>query len=146
MLTTKNALLNLRYGAGLAIKVAIVCWLLAGTNSYISPGAVLAYVLIVTSTGELLYGLFWYWKWFTQRGAIGWYFVAVGILLFLGWAWVAYWIGDKDMATAALVGAVNPPVIYGLWRLIKFTVVRTFGVLLIAISQIGAAWRGELRP
>jgi len=34
---------------------------------------------------------------------------------------------------------------YGIWRLFRFVVVRSFKVLLLAVSEVGAAWRGELR-
>jgi hypothetical protein len=34
---------------------------------------------------------------------------------------------------------------YGIWRLVRFFVVGGFNVVLLAISQMGAAWRGELR-
>jgi len=34
---------------------------------------------------------------------------------------------------------------YGIWRLVRFIVVRSFSVLLLAVSEVGAAWRGELR-
>jgi hypothetical protein len=34
---------------------------------------------------------------------------------------------------------------YGFWRLVRFFVIRSFNILLLAVSQIGAAWRGELR-
>jgi hypothetical protein len=34
---------------------------------------------------------------------------------------------------------------YGMWRLIRFIGVRSFNVLLLAVSEVGAAWRGEFR-
>jgi hypothetical protein len=34
---------------------------------------------------------------------------------------------------------------YGLWRLVRFVIVRAFTLLLFAVSEIGAAWRAELR-
>jgi hypothetical protein len=34
---------------------------------------------------------------------------------------------------------------YGAWRLVRHLVIRCFNILLLAVSQMGAAWRGELR-
>jgi hypothetical protein len=34
---------------------------------------------------------------------------------------------------------------YGIWLLVRFFIARGFNVVLLAIAQTGAAWRGELR-
>jgi hypothetical protein len=34
---------------------------------------------------------------------------------------------------------------YGVWRLAKFLIIQVFSILLLAVSQVGAAWRGEIR-
>jgi hypothetical protein len=35
---------------------------------------------------------------------------------------------------------------YAAWRTARWAVIKAFKVLLIAVSQLGSAWRGELPP
>lgn len=152
-LTAEQAFYNLRYGLGIVVEVAVAYWLLSKGGSPFGPAAVAAYVLLATSAFALLLGFLWYWAWFAQRGAGGRYLLAVSFLVGVGLlaAGIFFQFDAEpsvstvllNMSGACLVGV---PVAYGAWRLLRIGAVRVFGVLLIAVSQIGAAWRGELRP
>lgn len=165
-LSAEQAFYNLRYGIGIVMEVALAYWLLSKGGSPFGPSAVAAYVLLATSAAALLFGFFWYWAWFAQRGGGGRYLLTVSFLVGIGLLSVALFFkpdvppsicGRDPYPPCAESAYLEPslflfgfclagvPVVYGAWRLTKYVVVRTFGVLLIAISQIGAAWRGELR-
>jgi hypothetical protein len=136
-----------------------------GGSAFDTP-ALVAYALIATSTLALLVGFFWYWTWFAQRGAAGRYLLGVSFVV--GSAlWSASQLLMPDLPRyicgvtgyppcpptsnlflfLQLAGAclIAIPLLCGAWCLVKYIIVRAFGVLLVAISQIGAAWRGETR-
>ena len=95
---------------------------------------------------------------FTAKQALrAWYFTtvpfAIGIGLLIANArfqWIdALNAIEHEWLAALFVVAIQvlivPLPIYCAWRLLKFTLVRLFRVLLVAVSQAGLAWRGELR-
>ena len=144
-LRSQDAFYNLRYGIGIVAETVLACWLLTGYRNF--AGAWVAYFLLATSAIALLVGFFWYWMWFAQRGAGAWYLT--GVTLFLGaglFAAGTYFHNESlppwgfGFALLAICGLL----VYGVWRLLRFVMSRLFSILLVAISQIGAAWRGEL--
>jgi hypothetical protein len=166
MLSAKDAFSNLKYAPGVGIEIAIAYWLSSQGGPAFGAPALVAYALIATSALVLLVGFFWYWAWFAERGFAGRYLLGVSFLV-----GVALWSAGQFLRpddpqyicglaqyppcpnTSSLVwfflwaGAclVAVPLLFEAWCLVKFIIVRVFGVLLVAISQIGAAWRGETR-
>ena len=164
-LTAEEAFYNLRYGIGIVLEVAVAYWLLSSPHPPFGPGAVLAYFLIATSVFALLLGFFWYMAWFAQRNLAGLYLLAVSFLVGIGlWSAGVFFKPDAPelicgrapypqctessnlvlFLTVSGSCLIAVPVLYGAWRLVRSIVVRLFRVLLVAISQIAAAWRGEL--
>jgi hypothetical protein len=156
--TTKEALLNLRYAVGIAAEVYFALWLLAGGNAT-GPRAWLGYLLLATSAAMTIYGVIWYGRWFTALGLRNWY---IAMLMFaLGC--VIVWLTlpppqpfsyerappnseHETIEKIQLLGGILVQVLpaYCLWRSARWITIKAFKVLLIAISQIGSAWRGEL--
>ena len=144
-LTAEDAFYNLKYGIGIVVEVAVADWLLSRPHSTFGPDAVLAYFLLATSAFALLVGFFWYWAWFAQRGvSTVWYLAGVTELVGIGMFAAGWWFNIESLFGGGLGISILLPLLYGAWRLVRFLVIRLFGVLLIAISQIAAAWRGEL--
>jgi hypothetical protein len=165
MLSAKDAFSHLKYAPGIGIEIAIAYWLLSQGGPAFGASALMAYALIAASALTLLVGFFWYLAWFAERGAAGRYLL--GVSFFVGvvlWSTGQYLWSLEPLArpcyerpcpgTSSLIQSlflfggclVGLPVVYGSWRLIRLVVVRAFRVLLVAVSQIGAAWRGASRP
>jgi hypothetical protein len=139
-LTAYQALTNLRYALGIVIEVFVACLLLS--NGYTWT----AYVLFATSAIALMIGFFWYLVWFAQRRLTVWYLAGVAELAGIG-MWIAgAWFNIDALLWDGLGISLTLPLLCGAWLLGRFLIVRLFGVLLIAVSQLGAAWRGENRP
>jgi hypothetical protein len=120
---------------------AIAYWLLSAGSTW------LAGILFAGAALAMLIGLVWYWIWFTQRRAAVWYLAGVTLLVGIGLLSAGSWFGTESLALWGLSVVVLPLVgllLYGAWRLVRLLITRLFQVLLIAISQVGAAWRGEL--
>jgi hypothetical protein len=69
------------------------------------------------------------------------FLVGIGLIsagLWFGLGGLVLW--GLSVVLLLLVGLL----IYGAWGLLRFLVSHLVQVLLIAISQVGAAWRGEL--
>jgi hypothetical protein len=145
VLTNDDAVFYLRYGLGCAIEGAFAIWLFIHADNYRPLGAWLAYFLLTTTGACLLVGFCWYFLWAYERRAAHWYLavvasligtacVALDKLFALGFSW------DVALSFSLLYFAAG----YGAWRLVRFFVVRSFNILLLAVSQIGAAWRNEM--
>jgi hypothetical protein len=165
MLSAKDAFSNLKYAPGVAIELAIAYWLLSQGGPAFGALALLAYALIATSAFILLVGFFWYWAWFAERGFAGRYLL--GVSFFVGivlWSTGQYlWFLEPparpcyERPCPEISSLIQPlmlfgvclvglPLVYGSWRLIRLLGVRAFRVLLVAVSQLGEAWRGASRP
>jgi hypothetical protein len=140
-LPANDAFHNLKYGLGIVAEIGIAYWLLSEGFTWI------AYLLFACSALMLLVGFFWYWIWFAQRHAAVRYVVGVTLTVGTGFFAAGTWFHNETMASWGL-GIVLLTMcgifVYGAWRLFRFLITRLFRVLLIAISQLGAAWRGEL--
>jgi hypothetical protein len=140
----EDAAYGLRYALGCAMELTLAVWLLVETHWPFSTW--LAYYLFVQTGVVVLFGFWWYGCWAYERHATHWYLAGVASLVgatcvaldrlfdlgFRGW--------DVALAFSILYFAAG----YGAWRFVRFFVVRGFSILLLAVSQIGAAWRGEL--
>jgi hypothetical protein len=145
--SNQDAALNLRYGLGCGLEGTFAIWLLIHAESYRPLGIWIAYFLLAMAIACLLTGFLWYLCWAYERNATPWYLAGVASLIgaacvgldrlfafgFEGW--------DVALSFSILYFAAG----YGIWRLVRFIVVRSFNVLLLAVSEVGAAWRGELR-
>jgi hypothetical protein len=145
--TNKDAVFGLRYALGCAIELTFAIWLLTDAGNRYWPFGWLAYFLLVQTGVVLLFGFWWYGCWAYERNAMPWYLAAVASLIgaacvtldrlfalgFQGW--------DVALSFSILYFAAG----YGTWRLVRAMVVRSFNVLLLAVSEVGAAWRGDLR-
>src|SRR5258708_16468402 len=156
--TTKEALLNLRYAFGVAAEVYFAVWLLA-KGSAIGRREWMGYFLLTTSAALTIYGAIWYGRWFAKIGLLNWYIAA--LILALGCVLVVLTFPEQHPFSyertvptpqqetnekIQLLGGVLIfiPLVYCAWRTARWITIKAFKVLLIAISQIGAAWRGEL--
>jgi hypothetical protein len=156
-LPEKDTFYILRFGLVIMASVAgiaLACWVLtSGGNYYGASGALatwVAYAILVASVFWLLVSLFWYWAWFAQKVGMGaWYLAGIPLLIGLALCPAGYWFHAESVALTGL-GLVLLPLsgllFYGAWRLVRLMIVRLFHVLLIAVSQTGAAWRGEVHP
>jgi hypothetical protein len=145
--TNEDAALGLRYAAGCALELTFAVWLLVHAESYRPVSTWLAYFLLAQTGGCVLFGFWWYCCWAYERRVTPWFLAGVASLIgavcvaldrmfelgFQGW--------DVALSFSLLYSAAG----YGTWRLVRFLVVRSFDILLLAVSQMGAAWRGELR-
>jgi hypothetical protein len=141
MLPAKDAVNNMKYGIGIAVDAAIAYWLLSAGSTW------LAGILFAGAALAMLIGLVWYWIWFTQRRAAVWCLAGVTLLVGIGLLSAGSWFGTESLALWGLSVVVLPLVgllLYGAWRLVRLLITRLFQVRLIAILQVGAAWRGEL--
>jgi hypothetical protein len=136
-LSAEDAVDNLKYGVGIVMELFIACWLFSNGFTRTS------YFFFATSAGVLLFGFVWYLAWFAQRRLATWYLVGVIELAGIGMAAAGARFEIDGLLWAGLGIAGNIPLLCGAWLLGRFLIVRLFGVLLIAISQVGAAWRGE---
>ena len=149
--TGKQALIYLRYAPGIVIETLIALRLLSNYSDWWV--VCLACLMILASAVMTIAGFIWYWRWFAQRGLGAWFLtvapfiIGVGLLIALQFHRDA--VVERDWLKILIVVAIQvlivPFPIYCAWRLLKFTLVRLFRVLLIAVSQAGLAWRGELR-
>jgi hypothetical protein len=145
--TNKDAALHSRYGISCALEGTFAIWLLIHAESYRPLGIWIAYFLLAMAAACLLAGFVWYFCWAYERNATLWYLAGVSSLIgatcaaldrlfalgFQGW--------DVALSFSILYFAAG----YGIWRLARSIVVRSFNVLLLAVSEVGSAWRGELR-
>jgi hypothetical protein len=140
-LTTKQALKNLLYVPGIVIETSIGWWLLSVYPCGL--GAWVGYFLLLMSGLALIAGLVWYLLWFARRGLGPWFLTAALSLIGVGLLAISQWFNSN---AAVIWGGIFIHVlpVYCAWRLGKFLVVRLFRVLLVAVAQLGAAWRGEL--
>jgi len=144
--TNDDAARYLPYGLGCALELTVAIWLLhGGADRPLSLW--LSYFLFAQSGACLLAGFGWYFFWAHERKLTFWYLA--GVVSLIGAACVSWnrifslgfdgW--DLPLAFSLVYAAAG----YGLWRLVRFVIVRAFTLLLLAVSEIGAAWRGELR-
>jgi hypothetical protein len=145
--TNEDATYGLRYALGCAIELTIAVWLLVNGGNYRPFSTWLAYFLFVQTGGVALFGVWWYGCWAYERYVTHWYLAGVASLAgvicmalnrmfalgFEGW--------DVALSLSLLYFAVG----YGIWRLFRYFFIRCFNVLLLAVSRLGAAWRGEIR-
>jgi len=159
MATAKEALLNSRYALGVVAEVKIALWLLSSYSA--GPATWLGYFLLTTSALMTIFGMVWYGRWFTQIGLRNWYIAVLTFLLGCGLIAIARnltphmeniyagrppspWYVDTILSSGIFLTV--PLLLYCAWRVARWTVIRAFKVLLVAVSQLGSAWRGELPP
>jgi|SRR5271156_6457132 hypothetical protein len=145
--TNKDAVFNLRYGLGCALEGTFAIWLLIHVESYRPLGIWFAYFLLAAAAACLVTGFIWYFCWAYERNATLWY--PAGVASLIGAACVAldrlFAFGFQGWDVALSFGILYFAAGYGIWRLVRSVVVRSFDVLLLAVSEVGSAWRGELR-
>ncbi len=145
--TNEDAAYGLRYALGCAIELTIAVWLLVNGANYRPFSTWLAYYLFVQTGVVLLFGFWWYCCWAYERHATPWYLASFASLT--GATCVAldrlFALGFQGWDIALSFSLLYFTAGYGAWRLVRFFVVRSFNILLLAVSQIGAAWRGEIR-
>jgi len=133
---------------------------LTADRSYQPLSTWAAYILLAGCAIGLLIGFFWYWVWFAQRGAGHLYLLGMSFLIGIGlWSASIYFKPDAPpcwqrpcaepsylplILGLSVACLVSVPVVYGAWRLFKLAVLSAFRILLSAVSQVGAAWRGEI--
>jgi hypothetical protein len=145
--SNQDAVHHLVYALGCALEWTFAVWLLTHGESYRPLSTWLAYFLLAETGACVLFGFGWYFCWAYERNVTLWYLAGVASLV--GAACVAldsmfalrFQNWDVALSFSILYFAAG----YGAWRLVRFFVVRSFNILLLAVSQIGAAWRGELR-
>jgi hypothetical protein len=144
--TNEDAAYGLRYALGCALELTLAVWLLIHGENLRPFSTWLAYFLLAETGACVLFGFWWYGCWAYERHATHWYLASVASLIgatcvaldrlfalgFQGW--------DVALSFSLLYFAAG----YGAWRLVRFVAIRSFNRLLLAVSQIGAAWRGEL--
>jgi hypothetical protein len=145
--TNKDALLHLRYAVGCALELTFAVWLLVSVESYRPLSTWLAYYLLFQTGVVVLFGFWWYGCWAYERHATHWYLASVASLI--GTTCVVldrlFALGFQDWDVALSFSVLYFAAGYGAWRLVRYFVIRCFNILLLAVSQVGAAWRGELR-
>lgn len=143
--TNEDAGYGLRYALGCAFELMFAVWLLIHGEHFRPYSSWLAYFLLAQTGIVLLIGFWWYGCWAYERHATHLYLASVASLIgatcvaldrlfalgFQGW--------DVALSFSLLYFAAG----YGAWRFVRYFVIRAFSVLLLAVSQIGAAWRGE---
>jgi hypothetical protein len=122
-------------------------WLLTFGESHFRPfGSWLAYYLLAQTGACILFGFWWYGCWAHERHATHWYLA--GFASLIGVACVAldnmFGLGFQSWDVALSFSIFYFAAGYGAWRFVRFSVVRGFSILLLAVSQIGAAWSCEL--
>jgi hypothetical protein len=145
--TNEDAAFGLRYALGCALELTFAVWLLVHGEDYRPFGTWLAYFLLAQTGAVVLFGFWWYCCWAYERHATHWYLA--GFASLIGATCVAldrlFALGFQGWDVALSFSILYFAAGYGIWRLVRFFIVRGFNVVLLAISQIGAAWRGELR-
>jgi hypothetical protein len=145
--TNKQAAFGLRYAPGCALELTFAVWLLVHGENYRPLGPWLAYFLLAQTGACVLFGFGWYLCWATERQAPHWYLAGVASLI--GATCVAldrlFALGFQDWDVALSFSLLYFAAGYGIWRIVRFFVIRSFNILLLAVSQVGAAWRGEIR-
>ena len=145
--TNKDAALHLRYVLAGVIEVTFAVWLLVHGENYRPLGTWLAYFLLAEPGACALFGFGWYFCWAYERHATKWYLA--GVASFIGASCVAldkmFALGFQEWDVALSFSLLYFAAGYGAWRLVRYFAIRSFNILLLAVSQVGAAWRGELR-
>jgi hypothetical protein len=143
----KAAAFGLRYALGCALELTFAVWLLVHAENYRPLSTWLAYYLLAQTGAVVLFGFWWYGCWAYERHATHWYLASVATLI--GATCVAldklFTLGFQGWDVALSFSLAYLAAGYGTWRIVRFVVVRSFNILLLAVSQIGAAWRGEFR-
>jgi hypothetical protein len=146
LFTAKQALINLRYAPGIVVETSIALWLLSHYSDWLL--VLFAYLLILASAVMTIAGFVWYGLWFAQRGFGIWFFLitpfVIGVGLIIAAQFYRVEIDWIKILVAITTVFILPLPVYCAWRLLKFTIMRLFRILLIAASQLGSAWRGEL--
>jgi hypothetical protein len=145
--TNKEAVFNLRYGLGCALEGTFAIWLFVHADSYRPFGFWIACFMLGMTAFCLLYGLGWYFCWAYERGGSWWYLAGVASLIGVTCVDLnrLFAFGFQEWDIALSLSVLYFAAGWGIWRLARFIVVRSFDVLLFAVSEIGSAWRGELR-
>ena len=138
----EEALINLKYALGIATEVAIAIWFLNAADGKSNWLAWIAYALFATSGLATVFGLFWYWLWFAERGFGAWYLAVVPTLIGIGLAYVGMRLSSDGLQILGFTLVYVLP-LYCTWRLLKYVVVRVFRLFLVAVQHTGRAWRGE---
>ncbi|SFI40057.1 hypothetical protein [Bradyrhizobium sp. Gha] len=145
--TNKDAVSNARYGLGCAIEGTFAVWLFSHGNEYGQAGIWLAYFLLAATATCLLVGFCWYFLWASERRIAQWYLASmtslVGIACLILDRLFDFGFGSWDVALA--FGLLYFVAAYGVWRLVRRSTAGCFNLLLSAVSQLGAAWRGQQR-
>jgi hypothetical protein len=145
--TNKDALLHLRYALGCALELTFAVWLLVHGENLRPFSTWLAYFLLATTGACVLFGFWWYGCWAYERNATKWYLAGVASLI--GATCMAldkmFALGFQEWDVALSFSLLYFAAGYGIWRIVRFFVIRSFNILLLAVSQVGAAWRGEIR-
>jgi hypothetical protein len=142
--TNEDAAFGLRYALGCAIELTIAVWLLVHGENLGPVSTWLAYGLLAQTTACLMFGFWWYGCWAYERYATHWYLAGVASLI--GATCVAlnslFSLGFQGWDIALSFSLLYFAATHGVWRLARYFVVRTFSILLLGVSQVGAAWRG----
>jgi hypothetical protein len=145
--TNEDAAYGLRYAPGFAVGLTFAVWLLVHGEKYRPFGNWLAYYILAQTGAVVLFGFWWYGCWAYERHVTRWYLASVASLI--GAACVAldrlFALGFQGWDVALSFSVLYFAAGYGAWRLVRYFVIRCFNILLLAVSQVGAAWRGELR-
>ena len=146
--SNEDAAYGLRYALGCAMELTVAVWLFDRGVNFRPFSTWLAYCLFAQTGVVVLFGFLWYGCWAYERHATKWYLAGVASLI--GATCVAldkmFALGFDGWDVALSFSIFYFAVGYGAWRLARFIVVRSFDILLLAVSEVGAAWRGELRP
>jgi len=143
----EDAAYGLRYALGCGMELTFAVWLLIPGGNFRPYSTWLAYYLLFQTGAVVLFGFWWYGCWAYERYATPWYLAGAASLigatcLALEWLFALGFQGwDVALSLSLLFFAVG----YGAWRLVRYFVIRCFNILLLAVPQVGAAWRGELR-
>lgn len=144
--TNEDAAYGLRFALGCAMELTIAVWLLNSGGDFRPFSTWLAYYLLLQTGAVVLFGFWWYGCWAYERHVTHWYLASVASLI--GVTCFAldrlFALGFQGWAVALSFSVFYFAAGYGAWRLVRFFVIRSFNILLLAVSQIGAAWRGEL--
>jgi hypothetical protein len=145
--TNQDAVHHLLYAVGCALELTFAVWLLTYGERYRPLSTWLACFLLAETGACVLFGFGWYFCWAYERHATHWYLAGVASLI--GAACVAldrlFALGFQGWDVALSFSILYFVGGYGAWKLVRFFVVRLFHIVLLAVSQLGAAWRGELR-
>jgi hypothetical protein len=145
--TNEDAASGLRYALGCAFELTLAVWLLVHGENYRPVSTWLAYLLLFQTGAVVLFGFCWYACWASERNATKWYLA--GFASLIGAACVAldkmFALGFQEWDVALSFSLLYFAAGYGAWRFVRLLVIRSFNILLLAVSQVGVAWRGEIR-